>query len=379
MPAGNALKSHSRVNPEKAKRTFTALSLFSGAGGLDLGIRNSGFEILAAIEMDPHACNTLRANHGHFGSKTEVIESSVLDVEPAELMKRLGLKKGSLDLLIGGPPCQSFSLIGKQEGIRDERGLLVFQMPRFAAALGPKFVLMEQVKGFLSAKDHHGISGGVRTFLEEEFHKLGYQTTVKVLNAADYGVPQLRKRVFLVASKKGFNFSFPEPTHQPAADWFANNKYTTVGEALAGLGQPEPKGTISAFSHIDVTPNWDRTRISYVKEGEFLAKSNAPSEIKGGLTKKDTTKFLRVGSKSQANTLRCGEIFYHPHEDRYLTPREYMRIHTFPDDYVLTGPIRGRTGQVKNLDQHRQVANSVPPKLAEALGCAIRNQLEKTC
>ena len=92
----------------------------------------------------------------------------------------------------------------------------------------------------------------------------------------------------------------------------------------------------------------------------------------GGLTKKDTTKFLRLDRNRPSNTLRGGEIFYHPIEDRYLTPREYMRIHGYPDNYVLRGPIRGRTGAVRDLDQHRQIGNSVPPPLAKAVAIKIK-------
>lgn len=358
-------------------QSLTALSLFSGAGGLDLGIRHAGFSVLAAVEIDKFACQTLRENDHLFGGTTKVIESSVLDVDPDNLREELGLELGQLDLLVGGPPCQSFSLIGKQKGIGDERGLLVFQMPRFAAAFRPKFVLMEQVTGFLSAKDESGRVGGVKSILEREFEKLGYTTSVKVLNAADYGVAQLRKRVFLVAYRQGFEFSFPEPTHHQTPDWFANSRYLTVAEALAGLGDPKPKGAECSFSHVDVTPARDRERISYVSEGEHLAKSDAPPEIKGKLSKKDTTKFLRLKGYGQSNTLRCGEIFYHPTENRYLTPREYMRIHSYPDTYKLCGPIRGRTGTVRNLDQHRQVANSVPPRLAETLASAIKQRLQR--
>jgi len=126
-------------------------------------------------------------------------------------------------------------------------------------------------------------------------------------------------------------------------------------------------------SHYDVTPARDRERIHGVPEGKNLSsQTQLPKEQIGGLTKKDTTKFLRVDRNKPANTLRGGEIFYHPVEDRYLTPREYMRIHGYPDSYVLRGPIRGRTGTVKYLDQHRQVGNSVPPPLAHVIAEKVK-------
>ena len=128
---------------------------------------------------------------------------------------------------------------------------------------------------------------------------------------------------------------------------------------------------------MDVTPAGDRRRIHGVPEGSHLARElHLPADQRGGLTKKDTTKFLRVNRKEPVNTLRCGEIFYHPTEDRYLKPRECMRIHGYPDNYLLKGPIRGRSGQVRDLDQHRQVANSVPPPVALVIADAIRASLE---
>jgi DNA (cytosine-5)-methyltransferase 1 len=237
---------------------------------------------------------------------------------------------------------------------------------------------MEQVKGFLSANGLDGVRGGAKTELIGELEELGYSCQLQVLNARDYGVAQNRERVFLVATRTRAKFQYPARTHGPEDELFGLLPFVTVAQALTGLKAPirhiSSRETLD--SHVDVTPARDMERISYVSTGSCLAKSDAPSAIKGRLTQKDTTKFLRLDPLRQSNTLRCGEIFYHPTEDRYLTPREYMRIHSYPDSYRLTGPIRGRSGQVKNLDQHRQVANSVPPLLAKAVGIAVLQVLE---
>ncbi|MFQ5432831.1 MAG: DNA cytosine methyltransferase, partial [Nitrospinota bacterium] len=130
----------------------TSISLFSGSGGMDIGIREAGFEILAQIEFDEHCCSTLRAAVEREKTNTCVIEEDIRTINPQELINNLNLKQGELDLIFGGPPCQSFSLAGKQLGLRDERGLLLFEIIRFADELRPKVILLEQVKGLLSSK-----------------------------------------------------------------------------------------------------------------------------------------------------------------------------------------------------------------------------------
>lgn len=360
-----------------------ALSLFSGAGGMDIGVLRAGFRILAGIEMDPHCCETLRAAVKREKRQTKILEMDIKEVEPDHLMQDLKLVAGDLDLLFGGPPCQSFSQIGKKQGLEDERGLLLFQMIRFAQAFQPKVVFIEQVTGLLSARSKNGKRGDIFQSLLTELEVLGYIPKWKVINAAAYGVPQLRERVFVVATRQFNGFNFPEPTHalllQPTL--FSDLRpYITVGQAITGLDDPEVKGKNGyqrLDSHVDPTPAGDRFRIHGVPEGSYLAaQTQLPKEQVKGLTKKDTTKFLRASRNSPSKTLRGGEIFFHPIEDRYLTPREYMRIHGFPDDYLLKGPIRGRSGRVRNLDQYRQIANSVPPPIAMLLAKEIYQVLQ---
>lgn len=362
-----------------------ALSLFTGAGGMDIGVIQAGFEVLACVEIDPNCCKTLRAAVEREKRNTRVIEQDIKSLDPVQLMKDLKIKKGELDLLFGGPPCQAFSQIGKQNSLNDERGLLLFEMPRFARAIKPKFIMIEQVKGLLTAKDEQGKRGGVfEQLLAILKHDLGYDVSWKVILAADYGVAQMRERVFIVCSAdKNVKFEFPEPTHKPLDDRdlfkLHLRNYVTVGDVIKGLRPPSPKDKNNQplDSHMDISTDGDKRRINGVPEGAWLSsQTHLPANQLCGLTKKDTTKFRRLSTKEPALTLRCGEIFFHPTENRVLTPREYMRIHGYPDDYELKGPIRSRSGRVCELDQHRQVANSVPPPVAKAITESILKALE---
>lgn len=358
---------------------LTAISLFSGAGGMDIGVQQAGFDILACCEIDKHCCETLRENIKRGQRNTIVYEGDIKTFTPEQMLDDLHIQSGEVDLLFGGPPCQAFSQIGKQRSMLDERGELLFEMVRYVKVIQPRAIMIEQVKGLLTAKDLEGKRGGVFEQLIRELELLDYVPKWRIMLAADYGVAQMRERVFVVATKKPNGFQFPDPTNGKQSDManlFGLPPYKTVGEALAGLGEPVLKNDSSLIpddSHYDVTPRRDRERIHGVPEGKNLSsQTHLPKEQIGGLTKKDTTKFLRLDRSKPSNTLRGGEIFYHPIEDRYLTPREYMRIHGYPDNYVLRGPIRGRTGTVKDLDQHRQIGNSVPPPLAKAVATKIK-------
>jgi len=363
-----------------------AVSLFSGAGGMDIGIRQAGFNILAEIEIDEHCIATLSAAKERENLDTKIIHSDIRNICPNRLMNELDLSVNELDLLFGGPPCQPFSLAGKQLGLSDSRGSLLFEIIRFAEIIKPKVILLEQVKGLLSSKGENNRWGEIFESFLVKLENIGYVPKWTVIMAADYGIPQLRERLFIVATRDKNGFCFPERTHAPiekCEGFFSLLPYVSIGEVISDLGFPSlkiPKKTVydREDSHIDVTPERDKERIAQVPEGSYLAaQSHLGLELRRGLSAKDTTKYLRLHRLKPSNTLRCGEIFYHPTENRYLTPREYMRIHSYPDTYLLKGPIRSRTGTVKNLDQHRQVANSVPPPLAKILGKKIIGYLNE--
>lgn len=342
---------------------LNAISLFAGAGGMDIGVDRAGFTTVCAIESDPHCTATLRRNAR---GKT-IWQVDVRAIDPSRSLDILGLATGELALLHGGPPCQPFSKIGKRKGLEDPRGTCIFEFVRFANAMRPSATLIEQVPSFLRARTGDGYP--VVELLRTEFKRLGYDMHCDIVDASQHGVPQLRKRAMVVCVPAGHAFSFP---------FFLNPRTVTVGAAFKGL--PEPPSIANAPpavpNHIDVTPPRDQERIAFVPEGLWLSKvADAPDDIKRHLTRKDTTKFRRLHRAQPAPTLRCGEALYHPVENRYITPREAARLQGFPDKHVFEGPIRRRTGVVKNLDQHRQVANAVPPPLARSIARSLIDSL----
>lgn len=359
------------------------VSLFSGIGGLDEGLHKAGFSPIFCSELDEYARASLSKWLTKKGLRP-VLNEDITSVTPHKIKKDLNLKVGELDLLAGGPPCQAFSLIGKRKSLEDDRGQLLFKMLDFARVLKPKAVLIEQVKGLLSAKGEDGIAGSALKEVIAELESYGYSVNYKVLRAADYGVAQLRDRVFIVGLRGKSQFQFPVPTHFPnqaenSLKFTDKNTYQTLSDVIGNLAPPVRKGDeVLINGHVDATPARDCERINGVPEGECLARQlHLPADQRQRLDpKKDTTKFRRMAWGLPALTLRGGEAFYHPTENRYLTPREYMRIHGFEDDHILIGPIRARSGSVKNLDQHRQVANAVPPPLAKAVGSEIFRYLE---
>ncbi|MFU8790013.1 MAG: DNA cytosine methyltransferase [Methylobacter sp.] len=163
----------------------TLVSLFSGIGGLDEGLHNAGFTPLFCSEIDKHAHESLR-NWCVRRAVNPILATDINDISPHSLKKQLDLKAGELDLLAGGPPCQSFSLIGNRKSLEDDRGLLLHKMIEFAKVLKPKAVLIEQVKGLLSAKGADGVSGSALKAIISDLKEVGYEVSYRVLRAADY-------------------------------------------------------------------------------------------------------------------------------------------------------------------------------------------------
>jgi DNA (cytosine-5)-methyltransferase 1 len=225
------------------------ISLFSGAGGMDIGFEKAGFEVAVAVELDPTCCQTLRKNRPN----TPVIEADISKLKTSEILKIAGLNVLETGLVIGGPPCQSFSLAGKRLGMNEPRGRLVLEFIRIVRESLPVAFVMENVKGM--ANWHKGEAlNAIKEALKEPvlFEGVNYKYTIqhKILNAVNFGVPQHRERIFLVGNRVNKEFIFPKPTHGVVtnqAGLFNDTlkKYSTVSEAISGLPKADEPSNIA--------------------------------------------------------------------------------------------------------------------------------------
>jgi DNA (cytosine-5)-methyltransferase 1 len=228
------------------KKKNKVISLFSGAGGMDIGFEKAGFETAVAVEYDKSCCETLRANRPNLC----VINGDISQISTEQILQAARLKPTEAALVIGGPPCQSFSLAGKRMGMDDPRGMLVLQFIRVVREALPVAFVMENVKGMVNWEGGKAIDAIMNEISEPVIYNgVEYSYTVNrmVLNAADFGVSQFRERVFIVGNRLGRKFKFPEPTHSDkrntSIDLFGNkrHKYKSVWEAIGNLppaGEP---------------------------------------------------------------------------------------------------------------------------------------------
>lgn len=219
------------------------ISLFSGCGGLDIGFSRAGFETAVMVELDSSCCKTLRTNLPHI----PVIEGDLNNVPTATILKTAGLRPLEAALVIGGPPCQSFSLAGKRMGLNDPRGRLVLQFIRVVRESLPVGFVMENVRGMENWQNGRAVEAILNEIadpIEYEGHYYQYQVQRKVLNAVDFGCPQYRERIFLIGNRINVDFKFPTPTH------FENPKkgqkrYRNVGDAIMKLPPATPPSDVA--------------------------------------------------------------------------------------------------------------------------------------
>lgn len=332
---------------------FTTIELFAGAGGLALGVEKAGFRTLGLVEFDKNASDTLKKNRPEWN----VINDDIANISCMDLEDYFSIKKGDLDLLSGGAPCQAFSYAGKRLGLEDARGTLFYHYAIFLDKLQPKMFLFENVKG-LQTHDH----GKTYKTMLNIFTNTGYSIQKKVLNAWDYGVPQKRERLITIGIRNDLinnvSFKFPEahkykPVLKDILQDVPDSPGVQYGENKRKIFELVPAGGYWR----DIDPD--------------IAKEYMKScwEMGGGRTgilrrlSLDEPSLAVLTSPSQKQTERC-----HPLEARPFTIRENARCQTFPDNWEFSGNISS---------QYKQIGNAVPVNLAYEIANEIKIALDK--
>jgi DNA (cytosine-5)-methyltransferase 1 len=334
------------------KHRHTFIDCFAGAGGLSLGLKRAGFEPGAAFDIDSDAVKTYERNIG-----SHIVHADVTSIQGSQLLEVAGIERGMCSLVAGGPPCQGFS-VQRRGDVNDIRNNLVFEFLRIVVEIHPRLFLMENVSAIAGPRG--------KPFLKELFSRAfdaGYRIHSKVLDAADYGVPQHRKRMFLIGESLDApsQFCFPSPTHTPA-------NYKTVRTAIADL--PKPGSTEGVNNHEpDNISDLNRRRIAFVPPGG--GREHIPSELRLPCHSVSVAKAghrnvygrLAWDLPSGTITTKCNSFtrgkFAHPRDDRNISMREAARLQSFPDDFVFCG---------NKVAVAHQVGNAVPPLLAQRLG-----------
>lgn len=351
----------------------SVISLFTGAGGLDLGFHEAGLRTAVAVEMDHACCETLRANKGS-QHPWEVIEGRIENASSDSILAAGRLAVGEADLLVGGPPCQPFSKSGywsrgDSGRLKDPRANTLAEYMRILRETRPKAFLLENVSGLAYSGKQEGFQ-----FLLEEIRRINaevgtcYEVSAKVLNAAWYGVPQTRERIILVGSRDRKKFKFPEPRFSEkdgAGELFPGlDSYRTAWDALGDLGEPDD---------IDETPvrgKWADLLPSIPEGMNYLHHTERGTGRPLFGWRRCYWSFLLKLSKRRPSwtlTAQPGPAIGPFHwNSRRLARAELMRIQTFPDNYRVTGSL---------AEVQKQVGNAVPSLLAEVLALEIRRQL----
>jgi DNA (cytosine-5)-methyltransferase 1 len=334
------------------------LSLFSGAGGLDLGFHLEGFDIKACIEIEKDACDTLELNKDKYLSKsTKIYCNDITKLSPESVKDEIG----DVDFIIGGPPCQSFSAAGRRiggvPGINDTRGSLFWYYAQYLKIFKPKGFLFENVKGILQANKSQDWE-----IIKESFRELGYKLTYRILDAADYGTPQHRERVILVGQLLKSPFKFPKPVYGPNSE--GTKPYCTPREAFSDIDDPNEVVPVYSgkYGHLlnDIPPG-----LNYSFYTERMGHPNPlfawRSKFSGFLYKLDP----EVPSKTLVAHQGKYDGPFH-WKNRKLIKVELMRIQGFPIDYKFIG---------SRISIEKQIGNSVAPKLSRYLAKSVLVQI----
>lgn len=349
------------------KNDLAVLSLFTGAGGLDIGLESAGFETRLCVENDPRAKATLRLNRPRW---TLAEPSDAIEVarDPLAVLRASGVSRSEIVLLAGGPPCQPFSMAGNwtRNGparMRDPRAQTIRAYLRILDSVRPEVLLFENVAGFAFKGQHQGFRALVRGIREINRERgTQYEPQLVRINSADYGVPQLRERVFVVAQRNGRVLDLPPPTHGPKS--VSGQAYRTTWDAIGDLDRS------SWSDELDLQGKW-ADLIPSIPEGQnylWHTPGQGGKPLFGWRTRYWSF-LLKLAKKAPAWTIPAspgpatGPFHW---RNRMLSAEEMCRLQTFPRGFVTTDPRRAA--------QH-QIGNAVPPALAELLGREIRRQL----
>ncbi len=356
----------------RARRNLTSVSLFTGAGGLDIGVEQAGYTTVYAVEHDPVAVSTVNRNRARFfPCLPELKPTDITRADPRTVLRSIGARPGEIDLLVGGPPCVAFSKSGfhleyKRDG-RDPRAGLLGDYLRFLDVIRPVAFIMENVFGLAyrnkSAGFLHALADGVR--------RLGYSFNAEVLNAADYGLPQNRQRLFLLGARDGRPLWHPRPTHwgqherrARPADLAHRLPHVTTSDVLSDLETaPEDQEEVAGkYGHLlpDIPPGGNYLH--------YTAHAGHPQPLFEWRSRYWTF-LLKLDPNRPAPTLQAqpgpyvGPFHW---ENRRLRSAELKRLQGFPDDYDIVGSRR---------DIQVQVGNAVPPELGRVVARAVHRQV----
>ena len=324
------------------RRSLKYIDLFSGAGGFSLGFDNKGFQNVFSVDIEPSFCET----YNHNFPNHNLIQKDICDVTDAELKY---LKEyDEIDVVIGGPPCQGFSIAGNigRKFIDDPRNKLFKEFVRVVKVVKPTYFVMENV-----ARLYNHNKGNTRKEIITDFENLGYKVECKILNSADYGVPQVRKRVIFIGTKNSQKILFPNKEV---------DKYVTVKEALSSYPKLESGQESKIPNHIAMSHSEQMLhKMSFVSDGGD--RNEIPEQIrpKSG----DVRKYIKYSSNKPSVTV-TGDMrkIFHYEQNRALTVRELAKLQSFPDDFEFKGT---------KISQQQQVGNSVPPRMSEAIASVI--------
>jgi len=353
----------------KANRTLTAIDLFSGAGGLSLGLTKAGFKVLAAVEVNPKIAKTYMANHKH----TKLIIRDIRDITGTDILQTIGSNK--IDLVAGCPPCQGFCSLTTKYHKQDSRNELVLEMARIIEEIDPHIVMMENVAG---------LADRGKPILEEFIRRLekkGYIINFKILQLADYGIPQSRRRFVLLAGK-GFKISFADPTHcrngckeKKLKPWLKLSdvildmeKPVTLSTALVNGGPKKFNwNVVRDLKKISIS------RLESIKQGD--SRKSLPDKLRPKCHVKSNEGFTNVYGRLSWDvvppTITSGCLtpamgrFGHPDELRTISVREAALIQTFPRKYIFDTDFIDTACDL--------VGNALPPKFAEKTAVWCKN------